>query len=90
MVDVNEVMTETKAEYIKYALINPKYTLYVIDVEDLVMYIMNSMYVAVERFVILGKPLHIFIRVRVIDPCFMMKKIAKKKLQKHLSLNNLT
>ena len=47
MVDVNESVTETKTEYIKYALINPKYKFYVIDGEDMVRYTMSNIYIAV-------------------------------------------
>ena len=51
---------------------------------------MSNMYVAVESFIILCRPLQIIIMVQVIEGCFMMNKIANKKFQEHLSLKNLT
>ena len=74
---VNESVTETKAEYIKYALTNPKYELYVRDGEYLGRYTMRNMYIAAERFIIMGRTLHIIIRIWGIDPCFMMNKNRK-------------
>ena len=84
MVDVNESVTETKAKDIKYALTNPKYKFYVRDGEYLVRYLMSNMFIAFERFVILGIPLQIIIRILGIYPCFMMNKNCKEGTPKTL------
>ena len=68
MVGVNESVIETKSEDIKYALINPNYKFYSRYGEDMVRYLMRNMYVAVERFIIMGRPLQIIIRIKGIDP----------------------
>ena len=47
MVDVNEIVKETKAEDIKYVLTNKKYKFYVRYGEDLVRYLMGNIYVKV-------------------------------------------
>ena len=80
MVDVNESVTETKAEDIKYALTNTKYKCYVRYGEDLVRNLMRNMYAMVERFIIMGRPLQIIIRIQGIDPCFTLKQTAKRML----------
>ena len=48
MFDVNESVTETKVEDIKYALNNKKYKFYVRYGEYLVRYLMSNMYIVVE------------------------------------------
>ena len=50
MVDVYEIVTENKSEDIKYKF-------YVRDRLYLLRYFMINMYIAVERFIILGRPL---------------------------------
>ena len=68
MVDVNEILTETKAEDVKYALINTKYKFYVRYGEDLVSYPVRNVSIAVERFTILSRPLQIIISIQLINP----------------------
>ena len=77
-------MIETKYEDIKYVLTNSKYKFYVRDGEDLVIHLTRNMYLSVERFIILGRPLQIIIRIQVIDPCFMMDKNCKEEDPKTL------
>ena len=64
MVHVNETVTENEAEDVKYLLANPKYRFYVRYGKDLVGYIMSNMYVMIERFIVLCRPLKITIRVQ--------------------------
>ena len=74
IVDGNWSATETKGEDIKYALTNPKYKFYVRYGEELVRYLMRSMYIAVVSIIIMVRPLQIIIRIQGIDPYFMMNK----------------
>ena len=68
MIDFNESATETKVEDIKYALTNTKYRFYIRYGEDLVRYLIISTYAVVERFIVLGRYIHIIIRIKGIDP----------------------
>ena len=51
---------------------------------------MSKTYVAVESFVIMGRPLKNILRFQVIDPCFMMNKNCKEEAPKKFSLKNFT
>ena len=68
MIDFNESATETKVEDIKYALTNTKYRFYIRYGEELVRYLIISTYAVVERFIVLGRYIHIIIRIKGIDP----------------------
>ena len=84
MTDVNEIVTETKKEDIKYSLTNPKYKFYVRYGEYLARYLLSIIYITVERFIILGRPIKIIIRIQRIDICFVMNKNCKEDAPKTL------
>ena len=59
IVHVNEIATETESEDIKCTITSTKYKFYARYGEALVRYLMRNIYVTVERFIILGRPLRI-------------------------------